>query len=412
MSDEYIVDTEMYKRLHYPADNSRPTERKEQRDYQYSDDSFYDDFDYPPYDDYDGYDECEPDYGDLDTSEYRRDRDAAISREYMCMPHAVHGFQLREHVWRKLLVRNIELVPPVPERDGESKGILIGSRTEEQLSQLLSPMRRRNWSPDNTAKNLGRVIISLQASGREAAAVLASRITHRPLYRIRLSDSIGSAEALLSQAKMLNMKWDCIVLIEDIIEARAKDADVILPLLHFLDSYFGIVIFFLPDEQVSQLHPEVLRRICMNFGQEDLDENRRREIWKKLIGQRSESFTANYDKPAVLPGSTAQNEMLEPDKAELLQKLSAEELEAHSLQQFFNDVDGIPPDPPGESRRMVDELSRAPLSAEEIRLIIDATLPPGSNKSKPNWALLLSLVSHRRSGFWGSKPTNTGLEQA
>jgi hypothetical protein len=181
---------------------------------------------------------------------------------------------------------------------------------------------------------------------------MASRMTKRPLYRIRLSGQIANPDAVFHKAKTLNEKWGCIILIENILEATCdrpatERYEIMQPLLRFIDNYTGIVIFFLPEGPTylyEHLDPLIAQRVCMNitFTPEDFNENCRQELWQGLISQRSRC----------------------------------------------SDLDE-------ESRQRVASFASAELTADEIRSIVDAVLPPDLLNVKPDWELMNKLVLHR-----------------
>jgi hypothetical protein len=240
-------------------------------------------------------------------------------------------------------------------------------------------MKRDKWSGEPYLEHQRRIIVAFQGPGRELAATVASKMTKRALYHIRLVGSDISPDAVLQQAKTLNEEWGCIILIEDIVEAMQEGAalkrhDVLQPLLRFLDGFMGITIFLLPDEPAfpGRLHPLVALHVCMNLvfipghPDEGFDEDHRRDFWQRLISERSMCFKPN---DGTFPN----------DRIIIKQITVCSEKEDR------------------ESRERVASLAAWDLTEYEIRLIVDAALPRSRPADvKPDWELIDQLVKHRR----------------
>src|SRR6266566_1525765 len=130
MDGEYIVDMDMYASMHQkPIPVSTPTRRTEAHQNRWEEE--YDE-------DYD-VDDC---YYLEDVWDEEFDGDMYLEYLYdcqrlMCMPHAVEGFHLLEHVWHKLLVRNIRVVPPTAYGSDDQD---IGKAAKAQLVELLEQL--------------------------------------------------------------------------------------------------------------------------------------------------------------------------------------------------------------------------------------------------------------------------------
>lgn len=232
-------------------------------------------------------------------------------RTYMCMPHTLPGFNMRHHVWKRLLVRNIEYESHVHANveDAQAKvdNMLVSDDLKASMRKILGPMelkpswrwhRRRQLAGGK--KPLARITIALQGDHIESAARVASRMTQRPLYRIRISGPDKDLDKIFEKAKTLNADWGCIFLIEDMIEAYTSHNQassrinlVLLPILRFLDSFNGITIFLLASEDaktdsLKYVEPRIKQRLCSSFniGNEDVPEHTREQLWKEcMIGR-------------------------------------------------------------------------------------------------------------------------------
>lgn len=261
MDGEYIVDVDMYASMHQkPIPVSKPTRRTEAHQ-----NRWYDEYD----EDYDVDDRHHPD----DVCDEGFDGDMYLEYLYdcqrlMCLPHAVQGFHLLEHVWHKLLVRNIRVVPPTAYGSDDQD---IGKAAKAQLVELLEQLALQGARGyDGFGRTLTRTILTFHGPAWKAASLVVSRVTERPVYRIRLLDRTKTPTAVFHEAKALNKKWGCIILIEDVLEATCdwpapQRHERIQPLLHFIESYAGIVVFVLPDDTTDRLDPLIARWVRMSF---------------------------------------------------------------------------------------------------------------------------------------------------
>ncbi|RYP07084.1 hypothetical protein DL765_009273 [Monosporascus sp. GIB2] len=134
ISGEYLVDETMYKNLKDSADVlTRRVElhedpcHDEDLSYEYQSDCECSmSYDYPNHDNFDYHP-----FLDYYSANFRR------RQNIMCMPHAVWGFHLRDHVGRKLLVRNIEATST---KHFGFRDFQIQGHTNHQLSKLLTFM--------------------------------------------------------------------------------------------------------------------------------------------------------------------------------------------------------------------------------------------------------------------------------
>lgn len=262
MNGEYIVDVNMYASMHQkPIRISKPTRRTEAHQNRHYDEEYDEHYDVDDY--YYPDDVCDEAFdGDM-YLEYLYD-----CQRFMCMPHAVRGFHLIDHVWRQLLVRNIRVVPPTAYGSDDQD---IGKAAKAQLVELLrQPGPQRARHSDGFGKTLPRTILTFHGPSWKEASLVMSRVTARPLYRIRLLGRTKTPTAVFNEAKALNKKWGCIILIEDVLEATCdwpapQRYERIQPLLHFLESYAGIVVLVLSDDSTDRLDPLITRWVRMSF---------------------------------------------------------------------------------------------------------------------------------------------------
>ncbi|KAK4034304.1 prion-inhibition and propagation-domain-containing protein [Parachaetomium inaequale] len=276
------------------------------------------------------------------------------------MRHTLPGFHLRNHVWRELLVRAME---PVSWPDAKIEDALIGEEARGQPRKMLGPMEKPNWERRNDGPEDGgltRIILSFQGTAMESAINAASRITRRPLYRIRLLNQTEKLDETFREAKCLNMKWGCIFVIEDLLEACATHTQgvvrlnpVILPLLWFLDNMTGILVFLLSEDASAgdpyqSIDPKIRQRICKHFRfpTQDTRQETREELWKECIKDRLSSGD-----------------------------------------DFSTDVDDV--------AGKLKKLAELPLTWDAIRSTVHAVVPKGTAVSNINWEIIAELTQER-----------------
>jgi hypothetical protein len=276
------------------------------------------------------------------------------------MPHALQGFHLRNHVWRKLLVRHIK---PVSWPKAKIQDLLIEDEAREQLRKILAPAEKPTWQSfdDPTAEEgLARIILSFQGPAKKAATKAASRMTKRPLYRIRLLNKTEELEQTFRKAKALNAKWGCIFVIEDLVEACVAHTEEVarrklltVPLLWLIDNISGILVFLLSEDvaegdPTQHIHPRIRRRICKHFTfrTQNADAKAREELWTESIRSRLRR----------------------------------------------GDSDAFPAD---DVRGKLKELGEFTLTWAAIRSTLHAVVPKGTAVSNIRWELILELARER-----------------
>lgn len=234
----------------------------------------------------------------------RPDPEFMTDDDYLCMPHVMWSFHLRDHVWRELLVENAE-IPIWPE--AKIEGLLIGKEACDALQRLFGPMQKPSWHSwcqnNGINEDSAKIFTCFHGMAVEAALNVVSRITKRPLYRIRLSGQTEELDTVFRKARALNTKWGCIIVIEDLLEACAAHSQtaarlnsVILPLVRFLDSIGGIVVFVLSSTMVAGDPTEIVdqhirQRTCKTFEFQPQDSyaQTRGQLWVECIANRLES---------------------------------------------------------------------------------------------------------------------------
>jgi hypothetical protein len=214
------------------------------------------------------------------------------ARVFTCHPHVIYGFHLRYHRWKKLLVRHVR---PVPDQEwGPSQDMVIGEAEKGFLERLLAPGKPGPYETRPLYRRESpRAVMTIRGPAGKEDIEAVSIMARSPLYLVRIAteSEAGLAERTLQQAAMLAIKWGCMVVIEDILgtyclrnRPRESVDAAVAPLLRFLDAFKGIVVLFLPDEDV-QMDPRIEQRVCasFHFRYRDASPACRRVLWRQCF---------------------------------------------------------------------------------------------------------------------------------
>lgn len=183
-------------------------------------------------------------------------------------------------------------------------------------------------------------------------------MARRPLYHVRIAteSEAGLAEGTLQQTAMLASEWGCMVVIEDVLGAyclrnrpRESVNAAVAPLLRFLDAFKGIVVLFLPDEDV-QMDLRIEQRVCASFHfvYRNAIPACRRVLWRQYVQKRT--------------GLRYRQEDISP-----------------------------------EDEKYIDKLATLELSWDAIRSLVDAVASTASywERERINWDLLIEMAEKK-----------------
>ncbi|KAK4156614.1 hypothetical protein C8A00DRAFT_30467 [Chaetomidium leptoderma] len=236
-------------------------------------------------------------HDDMENCEADGDISPKRRRFFTCQPHVIRGFHLRDHVWRNLLVDRVRWVD---EKWGPSQDMVVGEPKKIFLERLLARTRKPGPNvPRNGWLIPAKVVMAVRGPGANEAVDAVSLIAKRALYRVRISteSEAGSAEGIFRQTASLASEWGCIVLIEDLLgtyRSRRRPLETlnatVAPLLRFLDTFGGIVIFSLPDEDL-EVDPRVEERVCatLYFEYEVASPENRKALWRQSVKAEGKS---------------------------------------------------------------------------------------------------------------------------
>jgi hypothetical protein len=231
------------------------------------------------------------------------------ARFFTSHPHVIYGFHLRYHRWKKFLVRYVR---PVPGQEwGPSQDMVVGEAEKGFLERLLAPGEPGPYERRPLCRQKSpRAVMTVRGPASKEAIEAVSIMARSPLYRVRIAteSEAGLAERTLQQAAMLANEWECngghrrrsrnVLFAKS--SPRSVDAAV-APLLRFLDAFKGIVVLFLPDEDV-QMDLRIEQRVCASFHFEYRDASPacrrvlRRQCFKKDPGFYREDLSPEYEK--------------------------------------------------------------------------------------------------------------------
>lgn len=210
---------------------------------------------------YDGHDTFDYDYND-EFHDYPQ-------IDYEFMPHITYGYHLTEHVWKRLLVRNMI------GSSSHSQAVtaeMLGPELHTQFAGLVKP--HDGSSEDKTSLSIRKGnVVAFTSSGRVEAARMVSRITQRPLYHFRLlAYNSQDLRSTLQRLERLATRWKCIAYFDDVLptlrnESSLEAAKILSLFIDFLDSFQGPIVLSLghSKEGYHNLDPDIGSRIDRHF---------------------------------------------------------------------------------------------------------------------------------------------------
>ena len=279
------------------------------------------------------------------------------TRFFTCRPHVIYGFHLRDHTWKKLLVRDVRWVPA--QEWGPSQDMVVRESEKAFLQRLLAPQDPEPYETrPHDLRESPRITMAIHGpagrDGMDAVSIMAKR----RLYHVRIATESGAESAVgtLQQAARLASDWGCMVAIEATFEdpsRRQSRESVNAALLRFLDAFKGIVVLFLLEGNVS-MDPEIEQRLCANilFDYWNTPRAYRRALWELYLHK----FTNYSNKPKP---------------------------RGRSL----------------ENREYIDKLAALNLSWDAIRSLVDAVSHKISPSQGVDWDLLVEMAEKKDRGY-------------
>ncbi len=279
------------------------------------------------------------------------------TRFFTCRPHVMYGFHLRDHTWKKLLVRDIRWVPA--QEWGPAQDMVVGESEKTFLERLLAP---RHLEPYETGphdlRESPRIAMAIRGAASREAMDAVSIMAKRRLYHVRIATESGadSADSILQQAASLAREWGCMVGIEASSQRQSRDS-VNAALLRFLDAFKGIVVFVgLPLGDGGGVDPKIEQRLCANLYSVYTDRGPayRRVLW--------EQYLIKPECEECLKTSKSGGRSLEEDK-------------------------------------YIEKLAAIELSWDTIRSLVDAVAHKTSRAQGIDWELLVEMAEKKAPGY-------------
>ncbi|KAK4186172.1 prion-inhibition and propagation-domain-containing protein [Podospora australis] len=225
-----------------------------------------------------------------------------------CLPPFIHGFHLRDHVWRKLAVDSIRAVSSSL---ADIEKIVASEPSMDLLKTLFGNYARKDWSvtghePDSQ-KPMSTIGISVIGAAYREGMEALSYFTKRPLYRVRLCQETTArgVENVYKKAAAACVQWGCIAVLEDWIETYFTFAGasqrlnlLVTPTLRFIEAFKGIVVIPKPTED-ALIDPRLVPYFCMEFTFTFRDDtaDSREQLWRKGISSRFGSYKFDSAQP-------------------------------------------------------------------------------------------------------------------
>lgn len=207
----------------------------------------------------------------------------ALENSFLLMlPASIHGYDLIDNRWSKLLVSNISDV----EGNAELFEQVILPDSDKDLLYAMTKQ------PDSNDRNSGSsrvrggqhafLLCGAPGSGETFTAEAIAEETERPLYRISCHDIVTNSfkitEYLRSASKLCNT-WDCVVLFEDLY--IPNDNALISAVGDSLDFFTGVVILI--DNSDCQTGYQFRSRIQLTIHLKEWRPEDREKVWSHMM---------------------------------------------------------------------------------------------------------------------------------
>ncbi|KAF8534602.1 P-loop containing nucleoside triphosphate hydrolase protein [Trichophaea hybrida] len=212
----------------------------------------------------------------------------------LLLPATVHGFNLQEKKWVKLMV---DRILPMEWNKQAFEGLVMEPRTKELVKALVSVHTEAQQnamaqpSADLMAGKGNGLIILLHGgpgTGKTLTAESVAELAQKPLYRVTCGDIGTTADAVekyLDTILFLGRAWDCVVLLDEadvfLEERTLSDLQrnaLVSVFLRVLEYYEGILI--LTSNRVGTFDEAFKSRIQLAIHYPPLGEEQRKKIWK------------------------------------------------------------------------------------------------------------------------------------
>jgi hypothetical protein len=223
----------------------------------------------------------------------------------LLQPPTVFGFDMREHRWRNLLVRNIA---PIVWHKNAFDSLALDADVKDALKAMT--MRCNDEIHEDTSNKDDRLTLlfhGASGTGKTATCEAIAEVAERPLYRVTHTDigkNVLSAERVFKSVLQIKPAWRCIVLLDDadvFLEQRSsrdlKHNGLISAFLQFLERYNGTLV--LTSHRVGSFDGVLKSRIQFAVHLEKPTQQQRIRVWKNHAN-RLGKLTGYDDKASIL----------------------------------------------------------------------------------------------------------------
>ncbi|CAM1509859.1 Fc.00g001940.m01.CDS01 [Cosmosporella sp. VM-42] len=251
----YMVDYEMYKRLHPTKDIFRPN-------------------------------------ASIRSKELVEGKEPPEDDLLACLPATIHAFDFSKKAWRLL---RVDRISDVTWNKAAFRRLVAPDETKELIQAVVTAHGSRTAASPDIIEGKGQGLLILlhggPGTGKTLTAESIAEEQERPLYRVTCGD-IGTepadVERYLGDVLEIGKTWGCVVLLDEadvFLEERSftdqKRNAIISIFLRVLEYYDGILI--LTTNRVGSFDEAFKSRIQLALGYPTLDEEDRLKIWRNFV---------------------------------------------------------------------------------------------------------------------------------
>ena len=263
-----------------------------------------------------------PELSKFETYDVLDPKDEPRELALLLSPQYVHGYCLRDEVWRKL---NVNQLRPVTFRQSAWDSLVFDGENKDMVEAMVSSYVSKSANPTGLLTSKGQGLIALlhgpSGNGKTLAAECAAEAFSKPLIQITCADlctNFNEFEAHLKEIFEYVKTWGAIlvldkadILLQDPGTTTLEQNALIGIFSRALDNFSGML--FLTADRVSSSDQAVQSRIHVSIPMPALDEKRRVQVWNIFLND------------------LAKNSAIEPGRQGPLKQLVREKWCKHTL---------------------------------------------------------------------------------
>ncbi|KAL8692685.1 MAG: hypothetical protein Q9218_002334 [Villophora microphyllina] len=231
-------------------------------------------------------------------------------------PQAVHGYCLRDKVWKKL---NVNQLKPVNFRKKAWDRLVLDEEYKEIVQAMVASYVDRRAGIDDIIAGKGAGLVTLlhgpPGTGKTLTAECVAESFGKPLYQVTCGE-IGTHANVLEER--LNeifddaITWGAILVLDEadiFLEARSNESRLernalVSIFLRQLEYFNGII--FLTTNRVGTFDQAFQSRIHITLGLPVLDKSRRIEVWNLFLEELAKSQNLEAEQLGELQNQVVQ----------------------------------------------------------------------------------------------------------